>query len=156
MIMAKMAMPPAEREKRRRGIGYTTARFGFFDSINHATRFSFFTAGKILSAFGGLFTGATRVGVDTGGPVTLISTMSEAVSYGFATIIFIVCLISVNLAIFNILPLPALDGGRIIFVIIEWIRKKPINRNVEALIHFIGILALLGMAILFDVVRYLF
>jgi len=134
----------------------TIVKFGFFDSIAHAVRFSFFTAGKILGALGGLFTGFTKIGQDTGGPATLISSITEVISYGdFWFVVYLVCLISVNLAIFNILPLPALDGGRIVFVILEWIRKKPINRNVEALIHFIGIIALLGMAILFDVVRYL-
>jgi regulator of sigma E protease len=135
------------------GIGLTAHRFGFFRSIGQATGFSFFTSGRILSAFGGLFTGNTSIREDVGGPITLISTMAEAVSYGFGTIVFIVALISVNLAIFNLLPLPALDGGRIVFAIIEWIRKKPINRNVEAMIHFVGLILLLGMAILFEVIR---
>ena len=135
------------------GIGYTAHRFGFFESISQAAGFSFFTSGRILSTFGGLFTGETNIRTDVGGPFTLITTMAEAVSFGFGTIIFIVALISVNLAIFNLLPLPALDGGRIVFAVIEWIRKKPINRNVEAVIHLVGLILLLGMAILFEVIR---
>ncbi|MBQ8406906.1 MAG: site-2 protease family protein, partial [Clostridia bacterium] len=61
--------------------------------------------------------------------------------------------IGVNLAVFNLLPIPALDGSKVIFCIIEWIRKKPINRKVEAAIHFAGIVLIFGFAILVDLLK---
>ena len=53
----------------------------------------------------------------------------------------------------NLLPIPALDGCKVIFCLIEWIRKKPVNRKVETLIHFIGIIFLFGFAILVDILQ---
>jgi regulator of sigma E protease len=72
---------------------------------------------------------------------------------GFASFLNIAALIGVNLAVFNLLPVPALDGCKVIFCIIEWIRKKPVNRNVEAMIHFIGIIFLFGFAIMVDLLQ---
>ena len=59
----------------------------------------------------------------------------------------------ISLAIFNLLPIPALDGARVVFVLIEWIRKKPINRNIEGTIHAIGLIALLIFAVAIDLVK---
>jgi len=60
-------------------------------------------------------------------------------------IVFFAALISVALAVTNLLPIPGLDGGRILFVIIELIRGKPMEPEREGLIHFIGIMLLLGI-----------
>jgi regulator of sigma E protease len=65
----------------------------------------------------------------------------------------IAALIGVNLAVFNLLPVPALDGSKVVFCAIEWIRKKPINRKVETLIHLVGIIFLFGFAILVDLLK---
>jgi len=62
-------------------------------------------------------------------------------------------LISVNLAVFNLLPIPALDGFQMIFTTIEWVRKKPINQNVVNAINNIGLLVLLGFVIIVDVLH---
>ena len=62
-------------------------------------------------------------------------------------------LVNLNLAVFNLLPVPALDGCKVIFCIIEWIRRKPVNRKVEAMIHFVGIIFLFGFAILVDLLQ---
>ena len=56
-----------------------------------------------------------------------------------------------NLAIFNILPFPALDGAHIVFTVIEWIRKKPINRKVEGMIHGIGLIVLLWFVVVVEI-----
>ena len=62
-------------------------------------------------------------------------------------------LIGLNLAIVNLLPIPALDGGRMVFVIIEAIRRKPINRELEAKIHAIGFMVLIGLVIVLEIAR---
>ncbi len=66
-----------------------------------------------------------------------------------------IILISVNLAVFNLLPLPALDGARIVFVLIEWIFKKPVNRRIEAIVHTVGLIVLFALVIILDLARYL-
>jgi len=64
--------------------------------------------------------------------------------------------INASLAIFNLLPLPALDGGRLVFIAIEKLFKKPVPRNVEGLIHFVGFVLFIGLFIFItyqDIVR---
>ena len=67
----------------------------------------------------------------------------------------ITAFIGVNLAVFNLLPIPALDGARVVFCIIEWIRKKPVSRKVEAIIHGVGLIVILGFAILVDILQFI-
>lgn len=106
----------------------------------------------VLRTLGGLLTGI--VGIDqVGGPVSTIVMTSQVVSYGFSSILAMFVLISVNLAVFNLLPVPALDGCRMIFVLIEWIAGKPINRKVEGWINTIGIVLLLAFVVLVDLLK---
>ena len=74
------------------------------------------------------------------------------------TMLNMTILITANLGVMNLLPLPALDGGRLVFLIIEAVRGKPINREAEGMVHFAGILLLFGLMILitFKDVRGLF
>ena len=88
-----------------------------------------------------------------GGPVTTIQVTSEAAASGVGSFLNIASFIGVNLAVFNLLPIPALDGCKVVFCLIEWIRRKPVNRKVEAIIHFVGIIVLFGFAILVDLLK---
>jgi regulator of sigma E protease len=56
-------------------------------------------------------------------------------------------LLSANLGVMNLLPLPALDGGRLVFLVVEAIRRKPINRQVEGTIHFAGLMLLMVLMV---------
>lgn len=85
------------------------------------------------------------------GPVGVASVIGEAVNSGqnsLLNILFIVAALTVNLGIFNLLPLPALDGGRLFFMIIEFIRRKPIPPEKEGMVHTIGLVLLLILAAL--------
>ena len=73
--------------------------------------------------------------------------VSQTSQYGFWYYGFLTALICVNLAIINLLPLPALDGGRIIFVIYSMITGRKVSEKVEGTVHFIGIVLLLGLMI---------
>ncbi|TCT15063.1 regulator of sigma E protease [Natranaerovirga pectinivora] len=83
---------------------------------------------------------------DVAGPVGLVNFVSEGYQAGVQggalnaiyVLLFFIILISFNLGVMNLLPIPALDGGRLIFLILEGIRGKPINRDKEGFIHFIG------------------
>lgn len=129
------------------------------NAILKAVPFSFEVAGMIFKILGQLVTG--QLGMNAiGGTVATVSVMgssigdaitSQSVDIAFAQIFYLLTLISINLAVFNWLPIPSLDGARMVFVIIEWIRGKPINRELEARIHTIGIICLLGFVVFADV-----
>ncbi len=129
-----------------------TLKEGFFETVGSSFVYSFKIGGTVLRSLGELITG--RLGLSAmGGPVTTISVTAQAASGGLLSFLNIAAFIGVNLAVFNLLPIPALDGCKVIFCLIEWIRKKPVNRKVETMIHFIGIIALFGFAILVDVLQ---
>ena len=130
-----------------------TIKFGFFETLGRSFVYSFKIAGSILSVIGELLTG--RLGISAmGGPVSTIKATAEMASYGFRYFLEISALIGVNLAVFNLLPVPALDGSKVVFTVIEWIRGKPISRKVEAIIHAVGFIFLLGFAILVDILQF--
>lgn len=84
---------------------------------------------------------------DVAGPVGTIAYISEAVRYGLETVLQFAVLINVSLGIFNLLPIPALDGGRLVFLIVEAVRGKPIDAEKEGMVHFIGLIALFALII---------
>ncbi|OHA86214.1 MAG: RIP metalloprotease RseP [Candidatus Zambryskibacteria bacterium RIFCSPHIGHO2_01_FULL_35_32] len=90
------------------------------------------------------------------GPVGIISLVGDATKLGFVYLLTFTALISINLAIINLLPFPALDGGRIIFVIIESITKRPINPKIAGSLNTVGfaLLILLMLIITYrDILR---
>lgn len=138
--------------------GYQVAgalyKFGFWETLGRSFAYSFAIAGSIFSVLGELLTG--KLGISAlGGPVTTITMTSQIVATGMRGFLEISGFIGVNLAVFNLLPIPALDGSKVVFTAIEWIRGKPLNRKVEAIIHAVGFLLLLGFAVLVDVLQFL-
>lgn len=93
------------------------------------------------------------------GPVGIAQISGEVARSGWVPLFELTALLSLNLAILNILPIPALDGGRILFVAIEWIRRgKRISAQKEGLVHLIGFSVLISMVVIityFDIVRLL-
>ncbi len=91
------------------------------------------------------------------GPIGVTETISDAVkTTNYKGLLLILAIITVNLGVFNLLPLPALDGGRIFFMVIELFRGKPINQKVEGIIHTVGmgLLMLLMVIVAYnDIVR---
>lgn len=129
-----------------------TVNQSFFAGIGHSFTYSFKIGGTILRSLGELLTG--KMGLESvGGPITTIQMTSQAASSGIGSFLNIASFIGVNLAVFNLLPIPALDGCKVIFCVIEWIRKKPVNRKVETIIHLAGIIFLFGFAILVDILQ---
>lgn len=85
---------------------------------------------------------------DMSGPVGVVQVVSQSVSYGFSTFMSLVSLITINVGVFNLLPIPALDGCRFLFLLIEAIRRKPLKPQVEGMVHFAGF-ALLMLLMIF-------
>ena len=132
---------------------YYYEEYSFGEALLYAIPFGLDICWLILSVLGGLFTGATAV-ADLGGTVTAVDQIAELTSIDLRYLVYLIPMISMNLAVFNLLPIPALDGARMLFVLIEWIRRKPINRNIEGYIHFIGLLVLFSLVIFLDVYHF--
>ena len=101
----------------------------------------------IILSLRDLVTGKFKV-EQMSGPVGIVGAIGTAAKHGLAEVMSFAALISINLGIFNILPIPALDGGRLVFLAVEVIRKKPINPEKEGYVHMIGF-AMLMLLLLF-------
>lgn len=93
-----------------------------------------------------LFTGDVPAS-DLSGPVGIVAIVNDTAPMGFVYIAYIAALISLNLAIINMLPFPALDGGRLVFIAIRKVTGKAITDDMEAKVHFAGIMLLFGLMI---------
>lgn len=137
-----------EGEDGRKMIGLTFAEQP--DSIgmhiNMAVRTSVNYARMVWASLGMLATG--QVGVDQlSGPVGVAEVMATTASYSIAAFLQLVAFISINLGVMNLLPLPALDGGRLVFLILEGIRRKPVPAKYEGYIHAAGLMLLLALMV---------
>ncbi len=97
-----------------------------------------------------------QLGLDVlSGPVGVVQVIGETYEetrdegplMTWLTMLNLTILLTANLGVMNLLPLPALDGGRLVFLLIEAVRGKPVNREAEAMVHFAGILLLFGLMI---------
>ncbi|MBR2783307.1 MAG: site-2 protease family protein [Firmicutes bacterium] len=125
--------PAEERQKLGRAIG-----LGF-------TQTFYFTKELIVSIVG-MFRGT--VPVDVGGPVAIVTVIGDATSYGLQSVLLLTAYLCINLGLVNLFPLPALDGSRLVFLAIEGLRGKPIDPKKEGLVHFVGLILLLGLMLL--------
>ena len=109
----------------------------------------------ILQAFGSMIANLFGVGggapVDVTGPVGIVYLTKQMSDLGIAYLLQFAALLSINLAIINILPIPALDGGRILFILIEKLKGSPVSRRTEGLIHQIGFILLLLLMVIITV-----
>lgn len=125
--------------------------FVWYKAIWEAIKSTFLLLFFIVSAFVKLFWGIFAGGSDLGqisGPVGIYSLTEQAARMGFVYVLQFTVILSLHLAIINILPLPALDGGRILFLIIEKIKKSPVSRQLEQKIHTAGFLILILIMVL--------
>ncbi len=135
------------------GFYATGVKYGLFKTICKSFEYSIKLAGTVFTVLGQLLTGALGLS-SVGGTVTTITVTADAIMIGgFRYLLNITSFIGVNLAVFNLLPFPALDGSRVVFTAIEGVRKKPLNRRVEGIIHTVGLLVILIFAIFIDLYR---
>lgn len=127
----------------------------FLSTIKYAANWSYSVARMVVVSLFDLITG--RFGFNQmSGPVGITTTISQAASQGIDDYLLIIAFITINVGMFNLLPLPALDGGRLIFLLIELIRRKPINPKYEGYVHGIGIILLLLLMVVVtfnDIIR---
>ena len=104
----------------------------------------------ILVALGSMFYNLFQglVPKDVAGPVGIYEISKGVAQEGFLAILQFVAILSINLSILNLLPLPALDGGRLMFIGIEAVTKKRLKSEIEQMIHLVGIVLLIGLMVL--------
>ncbi|MEX1052471.1 MAG: M50 family metallopeptidase [Patescibacteria group bacterium] len=110
--------------------------------------------GAILIGFGQLFKSLLtfqKPAFDVAGPVGIAQFTGQALQFGYLALVEFAAVLSLNLAVLNIIPFPALDGGRLSFVIYEWITNKRINKNFERSTNAIGMLILLSLIVIITV-----
>ena len=118
-----------------------------WSTLVQAGKMEYSVAPMIWRSLGDLITGKYGIN-DLSGPVGTMDIIGDAVagantSEGMMTLIMLVVMITVNVGIFNLLPLPALDGGRLIFLLFEGIFRRPVPAKYEGMVHFIGLMLLL-------------
>lgn len=120
--------------------------FTFVNLIKHSFFRSVSTVKMVIDSFVGLLSG--RFGVESvSGPVGVTQAISSVASQGFVYFLYIFVVITINLGVFNLIPFPALDGGRILFLLIEAVSRKKINPKIEGYINFLGLMFMLLLAI---------
>ncbi len=120
------------------------ANFG--NLLKHTFFRSVSTVKMVLDSLKGLLTG--RFGMEAvSGPVGVVTVVEDAAKLGFTSFLYVICVLTINLGVFNLIPFPALDGGQFLFLAIEGVRGKPVNRNIQSYINFAGIVILFAFMI---------
>lgn len=127
------------------GIGETDRSLGTI--ISHTFWRTWSTAKMVWDSLADLIRG--RFGLDAvSGPIGMTELVGDAIASGWESVLYLWVLLSVNLGVMNLLPLPALDGGRLMFLWWEALTRKPINKTVEAYINAAGLLILMAFMLL--------
>lgn len=119
---------------------------GFFQSIYQAVIQTIQFAILILVSLGQMITG--QMSADVVGPVGIVQEIGNSAKVGIPHLLNLAAIISINLGLFNLLPIPALDGSRLVFLLIEGVRRKPIDPNKENFVHLIGFALLMLLVIM--------
>ncbi len=127
------------------GITPEYKKFSFFPSIYWGLSYTWFFVKLIFVSFYQMITGI--IPADVAGPVGIVAVVGEVMQTGFSNLISLAAIISINLGIINLLPIPALDGSRLLFLSLEGIRGKPIDPQKEGFIHFVGFAMLIMLMI---------
>lgn len=136
------------------GINYLTVDFyvkgrekTFTSFIAHTFDTAISNCAVVYRSLADLLTG--RYGISAmSGPVGVTAAIGDVAKQNLFDIIPIMALITINLGLFNLLPLPALDGGRLMFILFEMIFRKPVPQKFEAAVHAIGLLLLIGLILI--------
>jgi len=127
------------------GINEANRSFGLI--LSHTFWRTYSTAKMVWDSLADLIRG--RFGLDAvSGPIGMTELVGDALANGWESVLYLWVLLSVNLGVMNLLPLPALDGGRLMFLYWEALTRKPINKNIEAYINAAGLLILMAFMLL--------
>ncbi len=127
-----------------------------FGSVISAAATNFISDARLIwISFINLLSGTYGLN-EMSGPIGVVQSVSVVASFGWSSLLTLAALIAINVGIVNLLPIPAMDGGRLVFLVVEAIRGKPIKAEHEGMVHFIGIIALMLLMLVVtfnDIVR---
>lgn len=121
-------------------------KMGIIDAVKNGFQRTYESTVLLLASFGLLFTGGASMS-DLAGPVGITKLVGEVATIGWAQLLGFTAFLSINLGILNLLPIPALDGSKIMFALVEAIRRKPLDPEKEGYIHWLGFLFLMGLMV---------
>ena len=116
----------------------------FGNVIRQAAYHTVFYARLVFRSLMDMLSGRVSV-TELSGPVGIVSAINEAVSMGREQLLNMLALLTINLGVFNLLPIPALDGGKLVFVVAEGIFRRPIPKKLEIWVNMAGLVFLLGL-----------
>ena len=128
------------------GITNAVVRYNFFTAIGIGFQQTYEFTKQLLVALFQMITG--QIPAEVTGPVGIVNILGDAIQANIRTVLMLLAILSINLGVVNLLPLPALDGGRMVFLLVEGVRGKPMNPEREGMVHFIGLLALFALMII--------
>ncbi|MFQ5794581.1 MAG: RIP metalloprotease RseP [Candidatus Bipolaricaulia bacterium] len=135
-----------------------TRRSGFIDSFSVGFAQIRATFSALSRGVRGIFGGEIRPGEAVGGPIEIARLLGRGFNQGALIFFTLVAFLSLNLGLINLIPFPALDGSRIVFILYEMVRGRPIPPQREGLVHYIGFIILIGLMLLItfkDILRLL-
>lgn len=135
-LWVKLGTPPLL------GVAAPTRRYGPLEAVPAALAW---TGRQTVGIVTGLGDALRNHGAELEGPIGTVRVAAQQSEHGWESLVFTLALISLALAVFNVLPWPALDGGRLIFLLWEVVARRPVNQRVETAVHAMGFLLLLGL-----------
>jgi regulator of sigma E protease len=128
------------------GIGPSIDRFSFLGSISMGLQETVWFTKQIVELLVNMVTG--KIPAEGAGPIGMIVMVGQVAATGFINLLTFAAIISIQLGLFNLLPIPALDGSRLVFFAIEAVRGKPIDPEKENFVHFLGFVLLMAFMVL--------
>lgn len=143
----KFTVTPKKDKNGNKLIGISAkTKASFFGAIKYAFRNLIFIISLMFDFIKMAITGNVSTS-DVAGPIGVVQLIGESTRYGFLSVLNLAAFININLGFFNLLPIPALDGSRILFIFIELLRGKPLDPEKEGIIHFVGFVILMALMI---------
>jgi regulator of sigma E protease len=147
----------ADTDSYRIGVSISAVRvsYGFFEAVGISFQWMAYLMKEMITVLGRMFSFQQDLGAMMG-TVGIVDVLSQAVRSGMESVLRLGVLVSLNLGIVNLVPFPALDGGRILMLGIEKVFKRPLSRNVEGIINMVGLAAVLLLMVVLtynDIVR---
>ena len=120
-------------------------RVSFGGALLASAHYPLHQSGKILAGLKKLVTRKTEAKM--GGPIAIVMQLKMSFEHSFVMALLFMALLNIYLGLFNLLPLPALDGGRMVFLFVEMLIRRPVNQRVETMVHTAGFVLLVGMLV---------